>query len=495
MNILESFLQRMPPYRSEPAPPPGKFAGYTDAAQRAYRYRQMDVVAHQEEAVQARGIWDDAPEGSIEGLLLRIQGLRDSPWRVASVHEALGTPAIWAAVSLIANTAGSLSMEAFRNGVKLGYDETPQLVKRPNPLTTQRAFTRDTAYFMATRGEGWWYKARRDGDGNVISLVVVPPWEIVLQPREEDRQRPRLYWNGKERPLDDFVQITLMPDDRTYALGLRGLGPLQACQAAISIAVESQEWAADFYAGGGGVPSLVIKSASELREDPVTGVHEADTLRAQWMSRPGNVPRIVDPGIESIDEFGVNTQAAQMLDARQHETGNAARMFKIPGSLLEYQQAGSSLTYQNLEGEFTKFVRTCLAPDYLEPMEQAMSDLLTRSTAARYSVGGFLRADVKTRYEVYQIGIDTGVLTPQLAQEYEGIVPGNVEYASVPPSPPQAIPGPIAVRTEIEPPQPLRCDGRRLLRGNFAKCGKLLSETGVFVGRCPRCGKDWPAAA
>ena len=50
-----------------------------------------------------------------------------------------------------------------------------------------------------------------------------------------------------------------------------------------------------------------------------------------------------------------------MLDARAHQDGEAARMFGIPGTLLEYNAPGSSLTYQNISEVFTLFVKSCLA--------------------------------------------------------------------------------------------------------------------------------------
>ena len=186
---------------------------------------------------------------------------------------------------------------------------------------------------------------------------------------------------------------------------------MQLCGAAVSVGVEAQEWAANFFAEGGN-PSLVIKKAGMLSGelDPDTGMSEADLFLTQWMNKPHNEPRLVDEGVESVTEMNYNTQGAQMLDSRDYQNGDAARMFGVPGSLLEYNVPGSSLTYQNLEQEFTKFVRGCLLPYFLEPIEQHMSDLLTRSTVARFNVDGLLRADLKTRFDAYAVGISSAAM-------------------------------------------------------------------------------------
>jgi phage portal protein BeeE len=234
-------------------------------------------------------------------------------------------------------------------------------------------------------------------------------------------------------------------------MALRGEGPLQLGQIAVSIAVEAQVWAANFY-GGGGHPSDIVKWNGELDatlrdefgvEDPDAGLSETDRLKAQYMARDTNTPLVIDQRIESITPGQIDMGGAQMLEARLHQNGDAARLFGLPGKFVEYVQSGTSLTYQTLESAFTDLVKTCLQPLYLEPIEQAMSDLLTRSTAARFNVRGFLRADSKTRYQVHEIAIKAGIYGPEYAQREEGILPGDVEYAPIPFAPPQAVPTPL----------------------------------------------------
>lgn len=477
MNFLDRFLN---PYRDpDPLPSPARLSSVN-------RTRRIGEV-HQE-AVQARAI-DSFVGTDLTDMLLRVQGLTARPWRPVSIREALGVPAIMRAVTLISNTSGSLGIEAYRRGVRLSDDDTPRLIQRPDPFRIPRDFYRDTAYYMASRGEYWWWIAKRDGDGNALSLICIPPWEIKVEPNDRDRLRPVIKWLDREIPREDLRHGTFLPDESGY----RGVGPLQLCGAATSVAVEAQEWAANFFASGNS--NLLIKAAGILGEDPETGVSEADTLREQWMDKDSNTPRVVDDGIDDVKFMNANPQGAQMLDAREHQNGDAARMFGIPGSLLEYARPGSSLTYQNLEQEFTKFVKACLVPDYLEPIEQQMSDLLPRSTVARFNVRGFQRADVKTRWEVYKLAVD--VLGQEeaanLAREAEGIVPGDVEYAPIPLAPPQAVPALLPIQARSS--DPVRCDGTRMLRGILKPCNYLLAEAGPFVGRCRRCGKEHSAAA
>jgi HK97 family phage portal protein len=395
--------------------------------------------------------------------------------RVPSVAEALGVPAIQRCVTLIANTVGSLTMQGYRNGALM--TDTPRLIARPDPDLTPRDFYAQTAHNMASFGEAVLYIASRDADGIASALVNVPLGELAVEENTRDRRYPIYQWGKVQgtrftaaNPTGSFVHVMYLPEP----FALRGRGPLQRAGAAISVAVEAQQWAANYYADGGN-GGTIIKKQGYLSSDSDEALSEADALRNQWVGRPNNVPRIIDEGIESVTSVEVNPQGAQMLDARGYQNGDAARLFGIPGALLEYAQSGTSLTYQNIEQIWTNFLRGCLDPNYLEPIEQAISDLLPRSTASRFDRSGLLRADIKTRSDVYNTLIPLGVLTMEEARAAEGLSPGNAEYAAVLPSPPAAVApaGSIPVALSAT-----RCP----------RCNRMLGKFGpTFEVVCPRC--------
>ncbi len=445
------------------------------------------------ETVAARKLMADETE--IAEFLGRVAGASTTrAYTAPSVTEALGVPAIHRAVALIASTTGMLSVQGFRNGELMdgleGRPQAPRLIARPDPFRTPQSFYAGTAADMAKYGEFVWWIASRDNDGLASTLIRVPLNELSVEENPDNRLLPRYTWQGKNGSTVKGTRYSPANADgrfvhEVYPLGepfaLRGFGPMQLCGAATSVTVEAQAWAANFY-GEGGYPREIIRKRGTLDptlRDPTTfepdaaGLSEADILRAQWVNRPNNVPRVIDDAIEDVTTREPSASGAQMLEARQFQNGDAARMFGIPGSLLEYQQPGASLTYQNLEGEFTKFARTCLQPLYLEPIEQALSDLLTRSTVARFNVKGFLRADVKTRFEVHGIAIDKGIYGPDYAMREEGILPGDVEYAPVPVAPPVSLP-----RAASSAMRDVRCP----------RCARLVVRaTGPVEAWCRHC--------
>jgi HK97 family phage portal protein len=399
--------------------------------------------------------------------LLAVQGLTPRPWRAAGLREALGVPAIFGAVTLISNVVGSLTMRALRNEIEIPPDDRPRVIVRPSSFEIPRDFYRQTAYNMATRGEAWWWISTRDGDGNATSLWQIDPAQITVTRDESDLRYPIIEWAGKRMKNTDMRQLVYQRDSG----GLRGYGPLQIAGAAISVAVEAQEWAANYYAGGGN-PSTVIKSAVRLTEG------EATALKTQWMAGDNNTPKVVDDAIESVEALAQSTEGAQMMTARDYQNGEVARMFGIPASMLDYASSGSSLTYQNVGMRFDDFLRRCLRPNYLVPIEQTMSDLLPRATVARFDADVLVLADIKTRYDTYGVGIDKEIITKEEARAFEGLAPGDTDNAPVPFSPPQAVPTALPIQTRSEELRDFRC----------SSCGRLLGRvSGKAEIKCPRC--------
>lgn len=385
-------------------------------------------------------------------------------YRIPEVDEALGVPAIFGALSLIADTVGSLSLEAYRSGMLMRQEDAPRLIQRPNPYTTTRAFFRDTAWYLGAWGETWWWTAKRDGDGAALSVVPVPPWEITVD-ATDNRLFPKITWGDRVMPNADMRQITYMPGRDG-----RGRGPLQLCGAAVSVTVESQEWAANFFSGS--IPSMIGTTDQQLTDG------EMKLMDQQWNEKPPNLPRWLMSGL-TMSEPPFNPLKAQLTESRQHQVGETARMFNMPGALIEYQMGGSSLTYQNQEGIWSDFQRRCLSPHYLEPIEQEMSDLLTRSTVARFNLKQLLRADPKTRMEVHKDAIEAGIYTAEVAAREEGYAPGSVDYAPVPFAPPQAIPSILPVNRSRSALEELHCP----------KCGRLAGRVaGSAEIKCQRCG-------
>lgn len=354
----------------------------------------------------------------IDAQLYERQRIRNGVPAIPTVKEALGLPAIYRAVTLLASAAGSLNLIEYIGQTPAEVSST--VVRRPSRNWTPGAFAWVTVQDMATYGEAIWQVRSRDVQGVPSSVIPVAPYAM----RSKDWNGEDMRWfslvGGREVEQNpaDIIHIPLLRDRSTG----RGMGPLQTCGAALNIAVEADRWAQRWFVGG--MPSTYLDSQMPIDEK------DATTVKEQWLADPPNLPKVGYGYTPS--RLGFSPDEAQLNSSRMFERGEVALMFGMPGRLLEYAESGSSVTYANVGDLATELVRLTLAPVYLEQIEQAFSDLLPRGHEVRFDVEGFQRADVKTRFEVYEKAIALGIITPEDAARDEGKAPGSTEVRPTP---------------------------------------------------------------
>lgn len=354
--------------------------------------------------------------------LLAVQGLRTSPWRQLGIREALSIPGYGRAVQLIASLVGSLPLRSYYDGAL----ETiaPRIVARPDPWISARDFKYGVAWNMASRGTAILYAAAVDADGEPLSILNLPTEECAID-WDDRRIERRVTWRGRELAPGRVRILRLDPIPGEAW----GSGPLQRTGAAISAAAEADEWAARYFAESG-VIATHLHSQAKLTDN------EADAIRRRWIENGSSV-RVTSGGVLTASPLTTSPKDAQLHDARMFGRGEASVIFGIPGKLLEYAMAGSSLTYQNVGDLMTDLVRSTLAPLYLTPIEEAITDLLVRRRVVRFDVAELQRADPQTRYAIHAIAIDKGIYDAQYAAVQEGIAPGAANVAPV------SAPGPV----------------------------------------------------
>lgn len=295
-----------------------------------------------------------------------------------TIRQALGIPAVFRAVDLISSVVGSLDLKEYVNGQEV---EAAPVIRRPVRRWKPSEAKKDTAMYMASRGEAIWLTDERGFDGFASSILPLVPEQM----QSSWNGREFMDWwtveNGRERHFDPAL-ITHMYLMRDPVTG-RGVGPLQLAGVALNAAQQADVWASRFYLGS--IPSLYLDSESPLTPE------EVDRIKDRWLSDPPNIPK-VGHGFTPTP-LDVNMENAQAVQSRQLTRGEVALMFGISGALMEVTESGSSIKYSNVGGLATELIRLCIGPKYLEPIEEAFSDLRPRGHEVRFDVEGFQRAD------------------------------------------------------------------------------------------------------
>lgn len=105
--------------------------------------------------------------------------------------------------------------------------------------------------------------------------------------------------------------------------------------------------------------------------------------------------------------MSVTPHDAQFLETRQFQIEEIARWFRVPphmiGQIDKQSSWGTGIEQQGLG-----FVRYTLMP-WIARLEAADSALLQSPRYVKYNTDALVRADIKTRYEVYGIARQWGL--------------------------------------------------------------------------------------
>lgn len=318
-------------------------------------------------------------------------------------NTALGVPAIYRGVTLIADAIGALGLHSYRNGriVK----PTPQILVRPNPQETRI----ETISAMA---------ASLILDGNYIAVLGergangLPDffYPVAIDRVNLNRVDGRIVYRIDEQvyEADDILHI------KNFALPgeFFGRGIVETQKQAIGKEIAINEYASRYFDGGVN-PTAVIKSGN-----PDLTQEEADALKTAWLSMYSGRNR--QPAVlNSTTDFEIlssNAQESQLIEAQIQGLTEAANILGLPAYYLG--APNSSRTYANVEQENLQLVRWSIQP-IAERIEQALSDLLVRGQTAKFNYDTLLRTDTLSRYQAHAVGLTNGFLTVDEVRDME----------------------------------------------------------------------------
>jgi HK97 family phage portal protein len=190
---------------------------------------------------------------------------------------------------------------------------------------------------------------------------------------------------------------------------LTGMSVIEHARQSVEVGLNAETFGSMFFENGV-VPSGVLE-IPQLPADASKDVVER--LRETFAERyagTGNARKpVVLTGGTKWNQITVNPSDAQFLETRQFQIEEVARWFRVPPHEIQHitnnaSQGGG----RGLETQSLMLAQRTLLP-WTVRLEQADSALLPRGEYLRLNLNGFVRADIKTRHEVYQIRRNIGM--------------------------------------------------------------------------------------
>lgn len=351
---------------------------------------------------------------------MEIFGLQSSASGITVTTEnALGIPAIWAAVNFISGTMAGLPLDLFEvNG-----DDRQKVKGTPLARLLHDAVNDGLSSFewrkgffqnVLTGGRGLSF-IERDARGNAANFWPLnPAWTTI---KRENYRKFYLYKepNASQKRYEEaeVLDICFMskPD------GVGHYGPIATNRDVIALGIAATQYGSKYFQNGGVPPFAVtgnFQSGTAMRR-------AADDL-AEATKKAAKEERqaLVLPSGMEIKALGADAAKSQFVELKQFLISEYARIYGIPPTFLQDLSHG---TFSNTEQQDLHVSKHTIKR-WVEAFEQELNlKLFGRDGARKFFVemnmDGLLRGDFPTRMAGYSAAIQNGILKPNEARQLE----------------------------------------------------------------------------
>ena len=330
---------------------------------------------------------------------------------------ALQISAVFACVRVLAESVSSLPCIMYERTAKgrqrAGSHPLADLLHyQPNPYQTAIEFWDMLIGHAALRGRAY-AEIIPGARGFVDRLMPLHPDRVRTSYRRDGRpDYEYTELNGTKRPIAFDYMFT-------FSGPMDGISVVAAARESFGLAKATEEHAARMF-GQGIQISGVLEHPKRL--DEATSKRIADSFsRAYAGVRNSHKPAVLEEGMKWT-ALGLTAEDSQFIQSRKFQINDIARWFRIPPHMVgDLERA----TFSNIEHQGIEFVTHTLRP-WLVRIEMAIRrDLIIAQGRfyAEFLVDALMRGDTKSRYEAYNVGINSGILAPNEPREWENLNP------------------------------------------------------------------------
>ena len=365
-------------------------------------------------------------------------------------YEAMKTGAVWQAVSMISGDLARLPIDVYQ------YTDAQGNRKR-NPDHAWADAVKANPYAMMTAFRVWrqlWLWVLLFGRAYCVidragrRLIPAAPWDVHQREIESTGETVFVVTSGgvsQAFTAASIIELTWLEwDSNDWP------SPIQAAQQSITAFLSSQKHTAAYYKNGA-FPSAVVEVP------PVTAKEDRDKLYQGLISAFTGAERafklmMLKDGAK-FHQMSHSASDMQQTELKESEVREIARFYNLAPSRLGLSD---SVSYNSKAEDNKSYHDSTLAP-FLAMTEQELNLKLLSAAARRGSffevnTNALLRADIQTRFSVYDIGYRIGVYSPADIARIENLSP-NEKRSEAYNQPNAAAPAP-QVEPNADNPQP-----------------------------------------
>lgn len=365
-------------------------------------------------AAQSESIWHNRPIRLADGEFWGgFFGSASSSGKSVTAERALRLSTVWACVRLISTSVAGLPFSLYRrllDGGRADARDHPVydlIHNQPNIDMTAMQFWQAVVASMLLWGNGY-IRISRNGAGKPASLDFLLPQRVRLECDENNRLR---YFytapKGSEKEIQrkDMIHIPGLTLDGRVGLSAIRFG------ADVFGSAMSAEDAANSTFRQGLMPTVAFKVEHFIK--PGQREEFKEYVRTVTGALNAGRPPVLEQGM-SAEKIGIDPVDAQLLESRGWSVEEICRWFGTPPWMIGHTDKGSNWG-TGLEQQMISFLVFVIST-YTNQIQQSVNaKLLTaaerQTLYSEYALEGFLRADSKSRAELYSTMLQNGVYT------------------------------------------------------------------------------------
>jgi HK97 family phage portal protein len=357
-----------------------------------------------------------------------------------TVERALGLPAFYRGVEILAGVASGLAIDAVRGGAIV--TPTPSLIAKPDPWREREDWIERYVVSMVCDGNTFLRKLR--SGTSVYATEILNPFLTHVRWTKGIKS-----YTTFDHRLGRFIDLADADVYHSWGLQIpgrtRGLGPIEANRISLGGHLDVRDFAAEWFQKSD-VPSGILSSDQAL--DPASvamyrkiwhdpAVFDDQPDAATLNRRLGPEIRVLGKGLNYVPIM-LKPADAQWIEAQNFGVLDIARMLGLPADWLHAAVESKSLTYKSLEMLDTQTMRITFRPKYLSKIERALTAVSPIGQSAQFDLSEWLRPDAETQARIDRIYLDTGVVSEQDVRDrlrLSGTAPGRPASQTPAPAP------------------------------------------------------------
>lgn len=339
---------------------------------------------------------------------------------VLTDERAMGLSAVWSCVRLITETVGGLPLHVYERTPD-GRRETEEhylydlLKVAPNAFMSPLEFREAMTMQLALWGNSY-AAIERDSQGVPISLMPLRS-DRVTPIREAGTVTYHYHMQDRDHV---FAKESVFHLKGFSVDGLIGLSPLAYARNTMGISASADKFASKSFSANGRPHGYITvdRMLTPDQRNRLSEIYQSASVddTQTWVFEAG----------AKYNAISMPPDDMQMLESRQFQLGEIARIFRVPSYLINDTEKstswGTGIEQQNLA-----FLTYTLQP-YLSRWESTVSNALMDRTARRryfvsHNVEGLLRADSAARATFYATAAQNGWMSRNEIRKKENLPP------------------------------------------------------------------------